>query len=604
MFNIELKSVIFASLLSIVHGTELLGSSFGVPGTNATYDYVVVGGGTAGLTLATRLVQQFAGTVAVVEAGSFYEISNGNLSQVPALAGSFTGPDPDDWQPLIDWGYVTVPQTGAFNQAIHYAQGKTLGGSSARNFMLYQRGPKEAFSKWADTVGDESYQWDSFLEYFKKSVNFSEPNMGLRFANSTPKYDTSVVDDDTGPLSITFPNYAQAFSTWAVQGLEQIGIPEIEGFLSGQLIGQSYATMTVDANTMNRDSSETSFLHEGLGYPTLTVYPLAMAKRILFDGSKTATGVLVETQDFEYVLSARKEVLLSAGVFGSPQLLMASGVGPADVLNSLQIPIVVNRPGVGQGMQDHLFVEVGYQVNVLTLSALSNATFRAEQAKLYTDYAAGMFTSSGVEVLAWEKIPPSLRVTWSNKTQQALDAYPENWPEVEYLANALGPGKVVFDPTDLDVLNYASLVIALVTPEARGTVTIISPDTNVPPVIDPRYFTERSDIDIMVAGLKRARQFFETEAMKTIVIGDEVAPGKNVTTDAQIEDYIRTNFGTLWHAAGTCSMGKLDDPKAVIDAEARVIGVKGLRVVDISAFPVLPPGHPTSAICEFLSLEH
>ncbi len=470
--------------------------------------------------------------------------------------------------------------------------------------MVYQRGSKGTYQNWADAVGDQSYSWENFLPYFQKSVNFTPPDTNLRFANSSVKYDAKAATGNgngTRPLQVTFSHYAQAFGTWATQGFEQIGIPIISGFLSGKLNGQSVSTFTLDAETMHRDSSQTSFLTQGLKNPALMVYPLAMAKQILFDANKKATGVVVETKSLSYVLSASKEVILSAGVFNSPQLLMASGVGPANTLKGLNIPIVADRPAVGQGMQDHLFYDISYRVNGVTLSALAyNATFAAEQAQLYNDHAAGLYSSPDIDVIAWEKIPQSLRRNWSNETQTALAAYPADWPEVEYMSisSYLGNMQQSRSPGPNDGFNYASLAAALVAPRSRGNLTITSADTNVAPTINPNYLTEQSDVDLMVASFKRIRQFYATKAMQSFVIGDEYFPGMNVSTDAQIENFIRGNSNTVWHATSTCAMGRLNDTNAVVDTQARVIGIQGLRVVDAAAFPLVPPGHPMATVCE------
>ncbi|CAD6593231.1 MAG: hypothetical protein ASARMPREDX12_006946 [Alectoria sarmentosa] len=599
MFKKILKAVLAASLASHVQAA-LLGSSFGVPGDDVTYDYVIVGGGNAGLTVATRLVEQNAGTVGIIEAGSFYEISNGNLSQVPATDGFFAGKSLKDSQPLIDWNYATTPQKGAFNQKIHYARGKALGGSSARNFMVYQRGTVGSYQNWADAVGDQSYTWKNFLPYFQKSVTFTPPDTSLLSANYTPQYDAeAAAGGNKGPLSVTFSHYAQAFATWAIKGFQQIGISEIPGFLSGELIGQAVSTFTINATTMQRDSSETSFLAQGLKNPALKVHPFTLAKQILFDANKKATGVRVDTAGDSYVLSASKEVILAAGTFNSPQLLMVSGVGPAATLQGLNIPVVANRPAVGQGMQDNLFYDIAYRVNGITLTALSNnPAFAAEQAELYNDKAAGLYTSPNTDVIAWEKIPASLRQNWSNETKRALAAYPADWPEVEYLSlpSYLGDMQNLSSPGPLDGFNYASLGAVLVAPRSRGNLTITSADTSIAPLINPNYLTEQSDVDIMVASFKRIRQFYATKAMQSFVIGDEYYPGKEVATDEQIEDHIRKNFNTIWHATSTCAMGGINDPEAVVDTRARVIGVEGLRVVDASAFPLLPPGHPMSTV--------
>ncbi|ATZ47873.1 hypothetical protein BCIN_03g01540 [Botrytis cinerea B05.10] len=582
----------------------LLGNSFGVPGRNATYDYVVVGGGNAGLTIAMRLAEAEAGSVAVIEAGTFYEISNGNISQVPATDGVFAGKGATDWQPQIDWGYQTTPQSGAHNTSLHYARGKTLGGCSARNFMVYQRGTVGSMQKWADQVGDDSYEWDNFLPFYQKSVNFTSPDMTLRSANSTPSFVAADAASfpATGPLSVTWSHYAQAFGTWAIEGLSQIGMPVIPGFLGGNLIGTSYPTFTLDAEKMTRESSETSFLRVGMTSPDLKVYTLSMAKKILFDESKKATGVLVETGGYPFTLSATKEVILSAGVFGSPQLLMASGVGPADELSAVGIDVIADLPGVGKGMQDHLFTGVGYRVNAPTISRLVNdPVYAAEQLEMYESTpAAGMYSSPDTDVLGWEKIPEKYRSQWSNETQKALAEYPADWPEVEYIAISSFLGNQVIEGTDPnDGFNYATLAIALVAPRSRGSLTITSADTNVAPLIDPGFLTEQSDVDIMVAAVKRVREFYATDALQSFVIGDEYFPGSNISTDAQIEDFVRTSFNTIWHATSTCSMGPINDTNTVVDTQARVLGVSGVRVVDAAAFPLLPPGHPMSTVYAF-----
>ena len=468
--------------------------------------------------------------------------------------------------------------------------------------MIYQRGTVGSYQNWANAVGDQSYTFKNFLPYFQKSVTFTPPDNSLRFANSTPQYDAeAAAGGNKGPLSVTFSHYAQAFGTWATEGFQQIGIQVIRGFLSGELIGQSVATVTINATTMHRDSSETSFLAQGLQNPALKVHPFTLAKQILFDANKKATGVRVDTAGESYVISASKEVILTAGTFNSPQLLMASGVGPAATLQGLKIPVVADRQAVGQGMQDHLFYGIGYRINGISLTALdNNLTFAAEQAQLYNNEAAGLYTSPNTDTIGWEKIPASLRQNWSNETKTALAAYPADWPETEYISipSYLGNMQNLSSPGPLDGSNYATLTAALVAPRSRGNLTITSADTSVAPLINPNYLTEQSDVDIVVAAFKRIRQFFATKALQSFVIGEEFYPGKQVATDEQIENHIRQNFSPIWHATSTCAMGAINDPNAVVDSQARVIGVEGLRVVDASAFPLLPPGHPMSTVCE------
>ncbi|KAI9042663.1 GMC family oxidoreductase [Aspergillus affinis] len=583
---------------SHIKARGLLGSSFGVPGNNATFDYIIVGGGTAGLTLATRLVEQQKGSVAVIEAGGFYEIDNGNISQVPAFDGTYTGRSKTDWQPLIDWGYVTTPQAGSYNDELHYARGKCLGGSSARNYMVYQRGTTASYKRWADAVGDQSYTFEKFLPFFEKSIRFTPPNMELRFKNGSAEYDPHVMGNGSGPLSVTFSHYVQAFGTWATKGLQAIGIPIVPGFQSGSLLGQSYSMFTINATTMVRDSSETSFLRKGLEYSNYMVYQTTMANKVIFDKNKRATGVIVDTEGLTYQLNARKEIILSAGAFGSPQLLLVSGVGPASTLKSLGIPVIADRPGVGQNMQDHIYFGPSYRVNAPTLSALGYPDFAAAAAKEFNENASGMYTNPTTDVIAWEKVPKHLRSRFSKSTLASLATYPADWPELEYLSLSayLGYQANLATGDPHDGYNYATLSVALCTPLSRGNLTISSADVHDDPIINPNWLTHQSDIDVSIAGFKRVREFWNSKAMKPFVIGEEAFPGPHVQTDAEIEKIIRKSFNTIYHAACTCAMGKKDNPMAVVDTKARVIGVKGLRVVDAAAFPLLPPGHPQATV--------
>lgn len=221
----------------------LYSSSFGVPGTNASFDYVIVGGGTAGLTLATRLAANFS--VAVVEAGGFYSTDNGNLSVVPGYATYFTGSDADNFQPLVDWGISTVKQQAPINRTLHYARGKTLGGSSARNYFLYQRPTVQSMQKWVDDVGDESFTWDNMLPFFQKSVNYTAPD-NASYTNSSNPQDPGAWSATGGPLHVSFSNAVDPFGTWARLAFIQAGMPQIAGLSSGSLLGSAYAGLTIN----------------------------------------------------------------------------------------------------------------------------------------------------------------------------------------------------------------------------------------------------------------------------------------------------------------------------------------------------------------------
>ncbi|TDZ53041.1 Dehydrogenase patE [Colletotrichum trifolii] len=577
-----------------------LGKSAGDLGKDAEFDYVIVGGGTAGLVMANRLSANTDLSIAVVEYGTFYQITNPIIGNTPAGDTLFAGSSPLDTNPLVDWNFVTQPQAGALNRRIHYARGKCLGGSSARNFMIYQRGTKQSYQKWADAVGDDSYTWDALEPYFKKSVKFTPPGPS-RFPNASAEYNPDAFSPSGGPLEVSYANYAQPFSTYLEPSLNEIGIPQAQDFNSGELMGAQYCSDTIAAKTQKRESSQTSFLTEAIGRKNLKVYTLTLAKKILFDGNKKATGVVITSNAgiTTYTLKARKEVILSAGAFQSPQLLMVSGVGPRDQLQKFNIPVVAERPAVGKGMEDHVFFGPTWRVKVQTLTRLANDLLytAAQFAIPYSVFKQGPLTNPVCDFLGWEKTPRGLI---SDDAAAVLDAeFPPDWPEIEYLT---APG-YVGDFANLlltqprDGFQYATILGGLVAPLSRGTVTLASADTKDLPLIDPNWLTDPTDVSVAVATFKRLRQAFASNAMRPVLADSkEYYPGPGVVTDAQILQNIRKSVMTIWHASCTCRMGKVDDPNAVVDKDAKVIGVSGLRVVDASSFALLPPGHPQSTV--------
>ena len=266
----------------------------------------------------------------MIEAGGFYEQDNGNYSVLPGLYPSspfLAATEVFPQNSLMDWGLVSVPQTGALNRRIHYAQGKTLSGSSALNAMAYHRGTAGAYDRWADLVGDRSYTFKSLLPYFEKSCKFSPPdNAKRKTPNATVKYDSSVFSSMGGPLEVSYSNWVDVALTWFQRAFGNIGLPISDiGFNSGSLAGNAaWIPSSIDPTLGERSSSQTSFLEKAIQDTTITVYTQALASEILFK-EKVASGVTVITQGVGYTISASKEVILSAGVYHSPQLLMVSG---------------------------------------------------------------------------------------------------------------------------------------------------------------------------------------------------------------------------------------------------------------------------------------
>lgn len=431
-------------------------------------------------------------------------------------------------------------------------------------------------------------------------------------------FDTTAFHDQGqgGPLQVSYPNYASSFSTYVLPAFSEIGIPTAPDFNSGDLLGAQYAAVTIDPYDATRSSSQTSFLRQAQNRSNLNVFDLTMAKKVIFDDNKRATGVEVDTGD---TIMARREVILSAGAFQSPQLLMVSGVGPAQMLRQFNIPVVADRPGVGQNMTDHIMFGPSYKITLETLGGILQQPQRWLQELMnYFTQAQGPLTNPVVEFLGWEKAPRNMI---SPNASAILDALPDSWPDIEYM---IAPGYVgdfssLLMGAPLDGNNYGVILGAIVAPQSRGTVTISSADASMPPVINPNWLTHPVDQQVAVAAYKRTRAAFDSNAMRparmpaaggsnssAVSSGSanstgagmepETYPGPNVQTDAQILNAIMGSYQTVYHASCTCRMGKLDDPNAVVDTHGRVIGVQGLRVVDASAFALLPPGHPQSMV--------
>ncbi len=286
--------------------------------------------------------------------------------------------------------------------------------------MAYERTTIGALQKWADDVGDPSWAYEHMSQYYYKSLNFTPPDMNKRIANATPSYDISSLGAN-GPLRIAYSNYAQAISTWFQKAMEAVGIMPVDWFTTGALNGSAFLVHAINHTDGNRDSSETAFLRPFLGRPNLFVFNNTLAEKIVFDDD-TAKGVqIVSGNDTNsYTISATKEVIVSAGTFQSPQLLQVSGVGPAAVLNQHGIKIVADRPGVGHGMQDHIFYGITYRVNVQTSTAISYGDNLQKAIVQFNTEQAGFLASPGGDFGAYEKIPQNLRSKFSKSAQRGV----------------------------------------------------------------------------------------------------------------------------------------------------------------------------------------
>ncbi|KAL3445040.1 GMC oxidoreductase-domain-containing protein [Aspergillus insuetus] len=510
------------------------------------FDYIVMDGGTTGLP--SLFAWPNTGT---------------RLSSKPE-----DGSDPETSSP-IDWGFVTEPFPGANDRRLHIAQGKCLGGSSALNFMVYHRPTKQSLGWWALTTLGLSYVIENVTPWYQRSVKFTPPNTATRFENASVLYNADAFLPSGGLLEVRYPNYAQSFSTWLEGGFEEVGIHRAVDIYSGKLEEYQYCSSTIRPSDQHRSSSESSYLNQPT--PSLTVYTDTLAKRVIFDDELNAVEVEVSHRGFKRNLTAGREIIISAGVFHLPQLLMVSGIGPRQHLEDYGIEVLVDLPGVGQNMWDHPFVGPSYRVNIETVTKLANsATYLASQYLRWARKQLGPFTNPVSDLVTWGKFPYELRKDFSTETLQALSQFPDDWPEVEYISARGFLGNISdlgADQPD-DGYQYASIIGVLIAPTSRGTVTLRTADTADLPLVHMNWLDTKSDQEVVVAMFKRIRAVFASDAMDLVVIGYEYFPGNQVQTDEEIMEYIRENVMTLWHPAGTCRMGRIQD-LAVVDSCGR-----------------------------------
>ncbi|SCZ92617.1 BZ3500_MvSof-1268-A1-R1_Chr5-2g08035 [Microbotryum saponariae] len=610
-----------------------------LPLPGATYDYVVIGAGTAGATIAARLAEDPSVTVAVIEAGDGLQDIN-PLAFMPGGDVLGVGADPSDKQILNDWAPITQPQRGASNRRLHYARGKGVGGSTIKNFMIYQRPDKSSFDAWEQaTAGQDSpgWTWEDVYPYFTKSVVITPANNQKRGAQYTPRYNPAAfpqTDSSKAPLTLGYANFAFEYGTTLAAAYDELGYPAASDFSSGTLNGYAYNPSTIDASNGHRATSQKFIKNaQNEGLSNLKVITNAMVKKINFDSqmngewctkmwvpsahfdqSSTCGGPCAAVSctyttllgAFQTTVSARREIILSAGAFQSPQLLMLSGIGPKAQLSKFGINQLVDLPGVGQNLQDHVFFSPGYEIK----NHIYNLGGETQLFKLLLAGGSALLTNSGSLTN-----PVADHLNWGRFNDSFFQAHPEAaalsdtsqygslWPHYEFLA---APG-LTQDFSNLFTLNSAlaaqspprffySLLGALVAPLSRGTVSLASADSSVYPNIDPNWITHPGDQAVAIEIFKKIRRIFNTKAFRAVRANNqEYYPGLDVQSDADILKTIQASVQTVWHAACTCAMGARSKG-GVLDPYLRVHGVNRLRVVDASSFPMLPPGHPQSSI--------
>ncbi|HEY8644087.1 MAG TPA: choline dehydrogenase [Candidatus Dormibacteraeota bacterium] len=519
----------------------------------STYDYVIVGAGSAGCVLAARLSEDPATRVLLLEAGPPDKRTE---IQIPAAFGKL-------FHTEVDWDYRTAPEPELGGREVFWPRGKMLGGSSSINAMIYMRGHPADYDGW-EKLGNEGWSWQDVLPYFKRSEN------NQRGADE--------YHGVGGPLDVSDLRYVNPVTRAVIQsGVETFGWPENRDFNGAAQEGIGLNQVT--QRNGRRWSAASAFLKPALKRPNLTVITGALAHRVVLEDGR-ASGVELSTNGGpSRVERASREVILAAGAINSPQLLMLSGIGPAAHLKAHGVEVAVDLPGVGQDLQDHL--AIGAQWTLTTPISLLNAGSKRSLVEFLLR-GRGMLSSNVAEGNGFLRTDPSLPA-----------------PDLQLVFAA-----VIYDPEQeaagiVPQHGFAAGAI-LLQPQSRGEIELASNKATDAPVIKARYLSdpERRDLAGLVAGFKICRRLGEGKPLDPYR-KEEVMPGPQANTDAEIEGYIRERAATLYHPTSTCRMGS--DRMAVVDDQLRVHGVAGLRVADASVMPRVPRGNtnaPTIMIGE------
>ncbi|KAJ3864345.1 alcohol oxidase [Lentinula novae-zelandiae] len=601
--TLTVLTALFGKVLSTpVRRTSVTGiTSDAAAFAQSSFDYVIVGGGTAGLVVAARLSENSAVNVGVIEAG---ESRFGDpYVDTPAYLGE------GFFNPLYDWAYETVPQATLNGRSVALNLGKMVGGGSGLNFMIYGRGCQGDYDNWSQLGIDGDWDWAGLLPYFEKTESVTIGPSVTPY-NLTEPSGTGAGEGKSGPLPISYNNFYSEIEGPYAQALLSLGVPQNADPDNGDTTGLFNSAASVDAATGNRSYSGRDYLLPNVGMNAQKSW--LKATKIQFTqngGNATATGVQFTASGTSYTVSTGKEVILSAGSLHTPQLLELSGIGDEARLSALGIPVVVANSDVGENLQDHQTIYSDFLLtnpDIPTINTLfSNASYAATQEAQYLTNHTGFFTytpsavsfhplqqfwtdddlQTALAQLQTEIAQANVSTFISKQYQLQIDSIKQGQlaqMELVFLAGVLGEASS-------DQENFVNLANFASRPFSRGSVHINTTDPLASPLIDTAYLQFSFDKEVLVKGAQLNRNLTQITPLSSF-ISSPLNPSADVSTEEEFENFIIENVSTEWHQVGTASLGPFG-AGGVVASDLIVYGTSNVRVVDASIMPMQIGAH-------------